>query len=430
MKINPGVDDTLVVSIKEKDGGTKELIVSNEVIYTAPKKGEPLERHIQWDMSKPFHDGKELLSHHIFSAIRPYWSEKKNTNSGISSSEHDCYSKKQVWWKHSVCNHTFKLSVLDRLKEEPECELCKYLSDPKYSFLITNWNTDKNGDLESMPLIGSMFSWVCKKCNGEFDKTLQGYSLNKNCPHCKASDKSKRDAENARIKAQKELEPRLFGTSHIERQIFYNLKCIFGENMVYSGRRVDNMEIDIYIPSLSIGIEYDGVYFHKDKVEVDQNKNKKFDAVGINLLRIREKGLGKISPDDIVYDYTKNDLNTLFVELFLLITKTTQLDNSVIRNFQRYLFGDINKIIVPSSYFAQVLREDSIGVKFPHIQKEFMTERNGNIDLFKVKKGSRSIIGTWWWKCQYCGFEFQKSMESRINVCGCMKCGRITKNKS
>ena len=33
------------------------------------------------------------------------------------------------------------------------------------------------------------------------------------------------------------------------------------------------VEIDIYIPSLSIGIEYDGVFWHKDKLDIDEAKN-------------------------------------------------------------------------------------------------------------------------------------------------------------
>lgn len=426
MKINSSAQDTFTVSITEKDGSIRELAVPNEVIYQAPKKGEPFEKHIQWDMSKIFHEGRKLLTHHTFSNIYSYWNENKNKQENILISEHDCYSTKQVWWTHSVCNHDYKLSAPDRMTKEPDCELCKLVSNKP--LIITNWNTDKNGTLSCVPSYDSMLSWKCNKCNKDFDRSFGNYLATTYCPHCKASDKSNRDAEKVRIKAQKELEPKLFGTSHIERQIFYNLKCIFGENIVYSGRRINKMEIDIYIPSIGVAIEYDGVYFHREKFEADRLKNEKLKVLGINLLRIREKGLDRISPEDIIYDYTKNDLNKLFNEIYSLLLKNNMLNKKHNVDFLRYLLNDINKIVVPANYFSNVLSEESIGANFPHIAKEFLIEQNGNIDLFNVKKGSKSIIGIWWWKCQYCGFEFQKSMESRINICGCMRCGMVTKN--
>ena len=51
------------------------------------------------------------------------------------------------------------------------------------------------------------------------------------------------------------------------------------------------MELDIYIPSIKVGIEYDGSAFHKDrKKTTDLKKNKWCNENNISLYRIREKG--------------------------------------------------------------------------------------------------------------------------------------------
>lgn len=45
-------------------------------------------------------------------------------------------------------------------------------------------------------------------------------------------------------------------------------------DIVLSRRKVDGFEIDIFLPDLAIGIEYDGSYWHADKLEYDL-KNRK-----------------------------------------------------------------------------------------------------------------------------------------------------------
>jgi very-short-patch-repair endonuclease len=54
-------------------------------------------------------------------------------------------------------------------------------------------------------------------------------------------------------------------------------------------------ELDIYIPSLKLGIEYDGYYYHKDKINQDTEKSINISKNNITLIRIREKGLCSIN---------------------------------------------------------------------------------------------------------------------------------------
>ena len=60
------------------------------------------------------------------------------------------------------------------------------------------------------------------------------------------------------------------------------------------------MSVDIYIPSLSLAIEFDGSYWHKGKRELDLVKTLKLEGQGLDVLRIREEPLQKVQDFDIV----------------------------------------------------------------------------------------------------------------------------------
>lgn len=52
-------------------------------------------------------------------------------------------------------------------------------------------------------------------------------------------------------------------------------------------------ELDIYLPREHVAIEYDGSYWHRKKLSLDNEKNKRANSAGVRLIRIREKGLEK-----------------------------------------------------------------------------------------------------------------------------------------
>lgn len=73
----------------------------------------------------------------------------------------------------------------------------------------------------------------------------------------------------------------------------YKLNALNRYKFPYDDR---NIEIDVYIPSICVGIEYDGAYWQKGKVDVDLEKNRILYENGVHLIRIREKGLPALSP--------------------------------------------------------------------------------------------------------------------------------------
>jgi len=58
--------------------------------------------------------------------------------------------------------------------------------------------------------------------------------------------------------------------------------------------------IDIFIPQLNLGVEFDGNYWHKDKRVLDKLKTEKLQEAGFQIIRIREEPLKKINDIDII----------------------------------------------------------------------------------------------------------------------------------
>lgn len=81
-------------------------------------------------------------------------------------------------------------------------------------------------------------------------------------------------------------------------------------------------ELDIFVPSLRVAIEYDGCYWHRDSQNRDKEKDLLCQQAGITLIRIRENGLSEL-PDSICYVLADNGdtcfvqtLQTIFAERF------------------------------------------------------------------------------------------------------------------
>ncbi len=60
-----------------------------------------------------------------------------------------------------------------------------------------------------------------------------------------------------------------------------------------------NVEVDLYVPSLKLAIEYDGPH-HRRRVKADQKKNFLLTRAGISLVRIRQLGLPPLMDTNIL----------------------------------------------------------------------------------------------------------------------------------
>ena len=106
-------------------------------------------------------------------------------------------------------------------------------------------------------------------------------------------------------------------TSYPEQVILYYVRKLFP----LTQNRFNDLgfELDIYIPNYNIGIEYDGVAWHKSKKENDNKKNNLCQEQGVELYRFREAGcpsLNGISTDISVGKYSIQNVLDACTKLF------------------------------------------------------------------------------------------------------------------
>ena len=99
-----------------------------------------------------------------------------------------------------------------------------------------------------------------------------------------------------------------------EQYIGFYLFETFGNEIEYQKQFewLGKHSLDIYIPSLQLAIEYDGVYFHKNKSSTDNQKTSWCRSHGIYLIHIQEmqETQNKSRKRNVVsYYYDKNYKN-------------------------------------------------------------------------------------------------------------------------
>ena len=232
--------------------------------------------------------------------------------------------------------------------------------------------------------------WQCSKCSHEWEATIsnriRGNSKGSGCPVCNLKGLP----------------------SFPERVISY----YFGQFIEIKTQHKlskSKMLLDIYIPSLKVGIEYDGKWSHEN-VERDIKKDALCKELGISLYRIREVGCPKLNSSSVVYEVIPKDYNNLqeIVELLILILlgKTVKVD--IERD--RIKIEELNR---------KDFKENSFEVKSPDLIKEWHPIKNG---LLKPSNFSHKSNSKAWWLCSKCSYEWEALISSRSSGRGCPAC--------
>lgn len=407
MKINESAPDKLELSYNQQDGSKITLFVDNIVLVDRPLKNEPIEKQIQWNMSLPFQVAKPQSPSFAekLGTVYSFLDTDKNTIDSLN-----LYKSvdKKAWWKHSVCNHSYLLSVPNRFRYEPPCSLCLTLNKSEFSFLKTNWSDEKNGKLNCLPPLNQKLCWTCPICNVDEYKTITQMTINSDCVNCKKIIR----LEN---KNQKELalqdKKKFYGSSLKERELFYFFTLIFGDQ-VQNRYKCNKIEIDVFVPEYNIAIEYDGFYYHKGKEYADKLKNDKLKAFDINVIRVREKGLNQISENDIVCQ--SNNIPNIMCGLLNKIKEIYNIRQEQLIKIDEFLIQDINGIQLPSELLNPVLNVDCISYNYPEIEKDFHPDYNTEFKLYQISKGSNLTHRAMWWKCHKCNFEWREPIVNLI----------------
>lgn len=403
----------------------------------------------------------------LFPEIASEWDCDRN--SGLSP---ECVlfgSNKKAWWKCVKCGHSWQAAIYTRTKG-CGCPKCSYelknLSRNKtnlalvgsladnYSDLCNEWNYEKNGDLT--PATVSSHSnkavwWICGKKH-EWKASINSRVNGNGCPYCsnkrvlpgfndlatlfpeiasewdysKNHKKPSQYSYGSGAKAwwicpcghsyANSINHRTTGigcptcaiekqTSFPEQAIFYYIsKVCEAENRV----RLYGKELDIFIPRLNTGIEYNGEFFHRNKEKHDKEKVIFFKNHGVRIITIRESDKQLFFGDILEYVYSADGrslspvIEHIFAELEL-------------PNINIDVPAEKNKIL--ESYLADK-KNNSLLVKEPYVASWWNYEKNGNLLPSMFTVGSKKKV---WWKCPK-GHEWESSVQVRVRGGGCPYC--------
>ena len=342
----------------------------------------------------PYCSGRKTLKGYndlqtINPAVAKEWNYEKNN--GLTPADVTPNSDIKAWWKCSN-GHEWQATIGSRHKGSgcPYCSGRKTLKD--YNDLQTinpevakEWNYERNGDLKPEHFTASSNKKVWWKCSKghEWQTTINSRNAGCGCPVCSSERK----------------------TSFPEYAIVYYLKK-HGLEAIHTYKE-KGYELDVFIPSKKIAIEYDGSLWHKNRTKHDLDKNKKCLNDGIKLYRIRE-GLHRLNDSslDYVVHKTQKDLSFVLEKVLSEIIGTG-------------ILIDLNRDAIAIENLRELTeKENSLLFSNPEIAKEWNYEKNGNLKPEHFASNSNKKV---WWKCNK-GHEWQSKISHRNNGSGCPYC--------
>lgn len=217
------------------------------------------------------------------------------------------------------------------------------------------------------------------------------------CSYCNETKKVLDRVNNKGTKKEKNDLLKLLKTSIPEQAIFIYISELFPDSV--RGKKfkwLGHSEFDIFIPSIKLAIEYDGINWHKDKETEDKKKNKLAQENKITLFRIREKGLPKISSTDYIYRNVKDysNINYAINATIKFINENYHKNIKYIENFD---FNSCQKIIGNEMKDQKV--KNSICGKWPEINEYWDYDKNGNIKPEDITISSKIELYA---ECPFC----------------------------
>jgi len=309
-------------------------------------------------------------------------------------------SMDKVWWQCKN-GHEWQAAIDSRTSGRG-CKYCAGQAATKERNLMvlfpevaSEWDYDKNKNKpdEYTPFSAEKVWWKCPK--GHSYKTVinSRSKMGSGCPKC-----SNQQSRN-------------------ELRILSELQSLFTN--IEHRKKICGHEVDIFVPSLNLAIEYDGWYWHKSKTKKDRAKQQDIENAGIRLLRVREMPLPKITDQDLMVTggafLMKSDLDQLVSVLGI----EEEVAASYMRH-ERFLNEDLYTEYL--SYFPSPLPHQSLAGLAPNLCNQWHPTKNQ--PLQPTNFTSRSNYKAWW--IFDFGHEYQALIRNRFDGSGCPKClGRV-----
>ena len=347
-----------------------------------------------------------------FSTARPdLLSEWNYGRNGIQPQDLSVKSGKVVWWQ-CVHGHQWQSAPKNRVRGHgcPVCakegagdrirlsrlRLAGISLESAHPELMSEWDFEANKMHPSKLTAKSNFraNWKCKFGHRWTAKVVNRTHNLSGCPYCTNQ------------------------TSRLEIFILCELRSFFTD--VEWRKKIDGIEADIYIPNLSVAIEVDGEYWHRNKLEADRAKAKQFGVQGITLIRVRHSKLPAIEGRVVLFSNSDEMLDVskrLAKELLGLGTESSALKSYLSSKCQ------VNEI----AYREMIARlpappkGDSLLDRYPEVAAQWDALANEPLSPDLFSPGSDQKI---WWVCSS-EHRWQATIKNRtLRHSGCPFCDR------
>ena len=327
-------------------------------------------------------------------------------------------SAEKVFWICSICGYRFKACINNRSNRNGSCACCskkvlvKGINDlaTTHPELAKEWHPIKNGDLKPCDVsygLARKVWWLCPQGH-DYQATLNHRSAGTNCPICNAGRQ----------------------TSFAEQAVYFYVKRIYPDALSrYKDIFQNGMELDIFIPSIKLAIEYDGEAWHKkDKLKREIRKYKICQQNGIKLFRLKEKtSKHDLLTADRIFSvegkmYEGRDLELVIQSLMDIIDPTCNFwTRKTIYPVPSKADIDIKRdeLEIRQNYMT-CLYGNSLSERYSFLAKEWHPDKNGTLTPDMIKPHSKIKA---WWICPNCNNEYIASVSHRVNGTGCPKCG-------
>ncbi len=263
-------------------------------------------------------------------------------------------SHKRVWWKCSK-NHEWEIEIKVRCSGNncPYCSNKKVLAGyndlgTTHPKLALEWSK-RNKLLPSEIIAGGdkKYYWICPVGHDDYRMTIHQRKRGQGCPKCAQQSQ----------------------TSFPEQSLFFYIKQAFSDSI--NRYVIERKEIDIFIPSLKIGLEYDGYYSHKNKLKKDIEKEMFLKGKNIQLIRIKEyKKRGECTNADFyIHEHTTYKSITNLIKDIL---GYLHVEHNISVDCER----DQAKI---QEQYIDSMNKNSIAIARPDLVSEWDSQKNGSI---------------------------------------------------
>ena len=335
------------------------------------------------------------------------WMNERNGN--ISLKEIPICSDTKFWWKCKECGHEWQATPAERWHKGNNrgCQKCSYKkisetwrkkglknegslaeTNPE---LLEEWDYEKNGpDITPYTISYKYSKKVFFKCKlGHSYKQRISLKI-KNalpCPFCVRK------------------------TSFAEQAIaFYLGKVCKVEQNVFSRRH----EIDVLLPELHVGIEYDGWYYHSKPKQKERDKKKEvfYAKRGIKIIRVKEVQVYEGKELTLPGNKPQQEHFEKLIKDLCCILHLEVPDVNIERDF-----------ITIKSMVTDYVITNSIVNKSPELLQYWDYEGNAGVDPANVHYGSNEYYS---WICPNCNKTFLRSVYLQKNAKNkfCEHCAR------